>query len=383
MTTALLQMISTLWDVNANPALWPCALAQLAEAMSADAAFTAAHNGSSGCITNSWGIDAERLATYPDAASTWTDWLQSNKVVASAPSVWVEEEVAVEGGRFGRGTFAVNWLQAQGFHHVLIGVLVASKEATSVVVLARGRHRGRFSARAKKTLLALLPYLQRSLAAGEAARSTRTVGGAAIKALQVIALGVAIIRADGGVLFANAAANAVINNGDILSLSNGPLALGQPGRRGRFRELLTRFGAMIHKGKQITPLANSVPRPSGHCPVSLIVWPLPKAAAAGPDEPVAIVFIGNPERPGKISFIRLRDFYGLSPKEARVAALLAQGHRPDEIARILGLAYETVRKHIKNIFSKTGSRRQADIVRILLSGPAAVLDCPDSEADFF
>lgn len=372
-SSSLLQTIAALSEIGGNPALWPDALARVAEAIGADAAFTVAHSGSSGCITNSWGIKTERLATYPGAASGWTGWLQCNGVVAPAPSVWMEEEIAVEGGPFAGSTFAADWLHAQGFHHVLIGVLAASKEAISAVVLARGRRRGRFSARAKTSLLALLPYLQ-DLAAGEAVRLTRTVEGAAIRALQVVALGVAIIRADGGLLFANAAANAVINNGDILSLRNGPLALSPPGRPGRFRELLTRFGSMIRNGKQSTPLASSVPRLLPHGPVSLLVWPLPEAAAAGPDEPVAIVFIGDPERAGKINSKRLHDLYGLSPKEARVAALLAEGHRLDEIAQILGVAHETVRKHIKNIFSKTGTRRQTDLTRILVSGPAALLD---------
>jgi DNA-binding CsgD family transcriptional regulator len=41
-------------------------------------------------------------------------------------------------------------------------------------------------------------------------------------------------------------------------------------------------------------------------------------------------------------------------------------------AETLGVAYETVRKHLKQIFGKTGTERQADLVRILITGPAAV-----------
>jgi DNA-binding CsgD family transcriptional regulator len=74
--------------------------------------------------------------------------------------------------------------------------------------------------------------------------------------------------------------------------------------------------------------------------------------------------------------MRLCALYGLSRAEARVAALLAQGHRLDETAQILGVAYETVRKHLKQIFSKTGTDRQAELVRMLVGGPAAVSDFP-------
>jgi DNA-binding CsgD family transcriptional regulator len=243
-------------------------------------------------------------------------------------------------------------------------------------LLGRSRRRGKFPAEAAARLGDLLPHLHRRLAAGEAAQLAKTVQGAAATALRGVPLGVALIRADGGVLFANAAANAVINNGDILSLSNGALALGQPGRRGRFRELLTRIAAMVKDGEQVSARAIAVPRPSRQRPVSLLIWPLPEATEVGPEEPVAIVFIGDPEHRGEIDPMRLCDLYGLSRAEARVAALLAQGHRLDETAQILGVAYETVRKHLKQIFSKTGTDRQAELVRMLVGGPAAVVNMP-------
>ena len=133
---------------------------------------------------------------------------------------------------------------------------------------------------------------------------------------------------------------------------------------------------MVRDGEQVVPRALAVPRPSRQRPVSLLVWPMPDAGETGPDEPIAIVFIGDPENPGEIDAMRLCDLYGLSRAEARVAALLAQGNRLDETAQILGVAYETVRKHLKQIFSKTGTDRQAELVRMLVGGPAAVTNPP-------
>lgn len=377
MTNPLLQTISAFYDATVDPSRWPEALARLAEALDADATFTAVHRpGARGRITHAWGIDTKLLSTYPDTARTLSDWLERDDVVASTPRVWDGDEIEAGDAQFAHSAFVTDWLQAsQGFHHVLIGVVV-DPGSTWLVIAARHRRRGRFPADAKGRLGELLPHLQRRLISTDLMRSTKSVQSAAVTALRGVALGVAFIRADGGVLFANAAANAVINNGDILSLSNGALALGQPGRRGRFRELLTRLAAMVRDGEQQAVRAIAVPRPSRQRPVSLLVWPLPDAAEAGPDEPVAIVFIGDPEQPGEIDAMRLCALYGLSRAEARVAALLAQGHRLDETAQILGVAYETVRKHLKQIFSKTGTDRQAELVRMLVGGPAAVSDFP-------
>ena len=73
-----------------------------------------------------------------------------------------------------------------------------------------------------------------------------------------------------------------------------------------------------------------------------------------------------------ISEERLRALYGLTGAEARVASLLARGYRLDEIAEMLGVAYETTRKHLKQIFGKTSTARQADLVRVVMTGPGGL-----------
>ena len=85
-----------------------------------------------------------------------------------------------------------------------------------------------------------------------------------------------------------------------------------------------------------------------------------------------MLFIGDPDKPMEIDQSRLRQLYGLSRAEARVVALLAQGYKLDATAESLGLVYETVRKHLKQVFDKTGCDRQAELVRLLVTGPATL-----------
>ena len=64
--------------------------------------------------------------------------------------------------------------------------------------------------------------------------------------------------------------------------------------------------------------------------------------------------------------------YGLTPAEGDVAAALAQGRTVSEIAASTGREESTVRWHVKNLHSKLGVHRQADVVRlVLLSATAA------------
>jgi DNA-binding NarL/FixJ family response regulator len=62
-------------------------------------------------------------------------------------------------------------------------------------------------------------------------------------------------------------------------------------------------------------------------------------------------------------------FLGLTPSEAEVAVALAAGKNTDDIAAERGAAKNTVRAQVQSILSKTGSRRQAELVRLLPSLP--------------
>ena len=59
----------------------------------------------------------------------------------------------------------------------------------------------------------------------------------------------------------------------------------------------------------------------------------------------------------------------LTPAETRVALMLIDGKRLDQIAGELEVAQTTIVFHLKNLFRKTETHRQADLVRVLLSVP--------------
>ncbi|WSH31186.1 helix-turn-helix transcriptional regulator (plasmid) [Rhizobium beringeri] len=63
----------------------------------------------------------------------------------------------------------------------------------------------------------------------------------------------------------------------------------------------------------------------------------------------------------------MTQIYGLTPAETRIFELIARGEAPKAIAKQLGLSASTVKTHIRNIFAKTGTRRQADFARMAAS----------------
>jgi DNA-binding NarL/FixJ family response regulator len=74
----------------------------------------------------------------------------------------------------------------------------------------------------------------------------------------------------------------------------------------------------------------------------------------------------------------LREMFGLTPTEANVALLLAQGKRSEDVAQTLGVSATTVAFHLRNLFSKTSVTRQSELVALILSTGWAIPSLPDS-----
>ena len=62
----------------------------------------------------------------------------------------------------------------------------------------------------------------------------------------------------------------------------------------------------------------------------------------------------------------LRQVFGLTGAEATVATALASGREAKEIAHMRGVSLGTLRNQLKTIYAKTGARRQAELVALLL-----------------
>ena len=63
----------------------------------------------------------------------------------------------------------------------------------------------------------------------------------------------------------------------------------------------------------------------------------------------------------------IQGLFDLTPAEARVAQAIASSVQPVDISRQHGISVGTVRTHMKAVFAKTGTSRQAELA-LLLTG---------------
>lgn len=81
----------------------------------------------------------------------------------------------------------------------------------------------------------------------------------------------------------------------------------------------------------------------------------------------AILEIRDPDRPTSADSLQLETLFGLTPAEARFASMLASGLSVKQAAEQLGIAEQTGRTHLKRAMSKTGTRRQAELMSRIIA----------------
>jgi DNA-binding CsgD family transcriptional regulator len=75
----------------------------------------------------------------------------------------------------------------------------------------------------------------------------------------------------------------------------------------------------------------------------------------------------------------LRSHFGLTPAEAKLALHLVAGETLRAAAAKLSITYETARTELKNIFNKTGTCRQAELVIVIVTAVPQLRSNPSIE----
>ena len=77
-----------------------------------------------------------------------------------------------------------------------------------------------------------------------------------------------------------------------------------------------------------------------------------------------LVTAKNPGLDHDLNACSLVKQFGLSPAQARVGVMIVTGHSLAETARKLHVSDNTVRSHLKQIFQKTNTHGQMELVRL-------------------
>jgi DNA-binding CsgD family transcriptional regulator len=176
--------------------------------------------------------------------------------------------------------------------------------------------------------------------------------------------GVVLLDARGRVLDANSLAVRVLETGDGMALRSGRFVFADAGLDARLSRLLDRRSS-IAADRNIA-LAARVRRSNG-ASYRVVITPVPEGADERDVAFVALIYAPDEQR--DISTDVLRELYALTPAQAQVARSLFAGRSVEESAAALNLSLNTVRTHLKQIFTRCEVQSQAELLHLLAQGP--------------
>jgi DNA-binding CsgD family transcriptional regulator/PAS domain-containing protein len=230
-----------------------------------------------------------------------------------------------------------------------------------------------FQPRDVELLNLLNPHLAKAFRLQRSLESSAGKNQALLKSIAQFDFGVIALDGEGRIANVSAAAKHLLDRQDGLRVHTGRLQAIQATENDMLQEMLTGTSQAQDNPHRPPASAMLISR-AGHRPIQLAVYPFVSSSLLADDQPRVLVFLSDPTAQPASRAAVLRNLYRLTPTESRLADSLLQGLEVREAADRLRTTLETARFHLKRILAKTGTRRQSELMRLMLSLPGAPSD---------
>ena len=364
----VLDLVDRIYAAAEAPALWPDALDGIAAATGSAASILYRNMDA-----REGGVDvAVRIS--PDAAEAYQQyfhkldpWGNSSRAAALVkPGAVVDGDELISRADLHTTEYYNDFAKPNGLTRVLAGIISKHDSFASVISLVRDDGATEHGIEDRRLLTALMPHLTRAVQIHRRLLPVSVLDGAAVDALDCLVSGVALLDGSGRTIFINRAAERLLRQRDGLGIEHGCLVASLPQERDALRVLIAQ-AAQTTAGRSLRAGgALPISRPSMRRSYNVLVTPLGRRHTSlhGPEAAVA-VFISDPEEAVTSEMAALVRLFRLTPAEARLAAGIATGAPLNDVADALGIGRETARTQLRSVFAKTGTTRQAELVRII------------------
>jgi DNA-binding CsgD family transcriptional regulator len=273
-----------------------------------------------------------------------------------------------------RTAFFDEVLAPQDVPHTAMIALAAKDDFRAAFNICRSAGQGPFGEEERRTLEWLVPHLCRSLQLGFRIEAYRALQRAEYGMLDKLSVGVILLDRRSRIIYANAAAVS-------LASDEGPLRLRNEIVTTHSAPHSQRLGELIRMALLGAPAgAMSVPRPSDGHLVTIVVSSVRgrdvgRFADLDMPDAAVLLFVVDPTNRAGVPLPWIIDAYGLTFAEAKVALAASSGLTIPEAATQLGLSPNTIKTHLRRVFAKTGTGRQAELARLMAS--IGLLKAPD------
>lgn len=341
-------LIGRIYDCAMDQNLWPPVLNEICDRIDAEGGSIHVVDpiSSTQHVLVEYGVDTEWSARGRDT------YAAMSPIGAAVLLAELEQPVSafdfVDEDEYLESRFYREWLEPKGYMDMMGALIVKKRSEIGAISAIRLRDKGRFTGHDRQFVGLVAPHVRRAVTISGFLEHRRADADTLASFVDSLPAGVIFLDRSARVLRSNPAGDALLEAGEILRERNGVLSLTD---RQADRQLRTRLTA---SGKDVLLLSI----PSGADAVGVAVMPFNVGLFA------LFVKLEAPDAPaiGKL----LTQLYGLTPREVAVLMPIIDGRTLQETSDALGIMITTTRTHLNQLFAKTGTHSQAQLVATVL-----------------
>ncbi|HEX3484031.1 MAG TPA: LuxR C-terminal-related transcriptional regulator [Micropepsaceae bacterium] len=365
--------LGAIYDAAMDESRWEDALRSVAELFDSDGANLVVVDQlprANALLISSTVADLAAAKAYRDYYHAVDPALQAYYSAGAGVVQTTDEIVARSGVRHEENEFYRDWASKIGIHRAMGGLVLQDTQRTAIFAIYRGKRSECFSTEESRRYNELSVHLRRAL---QMRRQFTTLGeqnAVTYTALDHLSNAVIVLDAQGRTIYMNQAAGRIVERRDALEVANDgsvtPLA--SIAARWLSRRLSALNGG--HTFVEATGGMTWLPRKDGQPTYTMLLAPIAGEAGRASlmetgRQPRAILFIKDPLREAQNRDAVLARFR-LTKSERALANAIVAGKRLDDHASERSLSINTVRFHLRSIFSKMCVSSQSELVALVL-----------------
>lgn len=237
--------------------------------------------------------------------------------------------------------------------------------------ISRHEPTGVFGLPEKSLMMRIYPHLKIALESFERSRRRHLEVNAYIKAIDQLAFGVIILNERAHVIRVNETASRMMKESQLLRVVGNFL---QAGEADHEVQLATAIKELLQSGEKGPGAPGSLmltARNRGRS-LHLLLRPIHDGSQESSPPAGIAIFLSAEKLQRNVSIDTFAKLYHLSRAEVALVTELLDGLSIIEAATALGISENTARVQLRSVFTKTGTHRQADLMRLVLTSLAII-----------
>jgi DNA-binding CsgD family transcriptional regulator len=374
----LSNLLLDVYEAAADPRHWDVFLENAAKELSASKASIhvhafsrqswATHTG--GNRVHRFGYDESAASAYAKYYAVRDPYIQRIRERFPRDGTGSSSEL-ITGTELRRTEFYTDYGRTNGIFFLGWTIIEQNERFGSGLSLIRPEDAKQFTAEQVKLLKLLTPHLGKAFRLQRIIERASDNNSALLTSIAQFDFGVVALDGEGRITNLSAPAKHLLDQQDGIRIHASHLEAAYPDDNRRLQDMLAVANQVWNPPHQSEGNTLLLSRKSGKKPLQVVVFPFVSSGLLAEERPQVLVFLSDPSSKPASRAAVLRAFYGLTPTESRLADLLLQGFEVREAADQLRTTLETTRFQLKRVLAKTGTRRQSELMRLMLSLPGS------------